>query len=61
MLFSEQLLRFRARNDLSMRETGEILGVSTNMIYRYEIGQNKPSPKNLIIFKNKMEEYERSK
>ena len=58
MDFSKILLDFRARNNLTQLEASKVIGVSINMIHRYESKTNKPTAKNKIIFENKMKEWE---
>lgn len=41
--FQEQLKEIRLRNGLTQDELGEILGISGQMIYKYEKGTSEPS------------------
>lgn len=61
MNFGNKLLEFRARHNLSQKQTADIVGVSYEMISQYETGKYNPTAKNKIIFENKMKEWEENK
>jgi transcriptional regulator with XRE-family HTH domain len=61
MNFGNKLLEFRARHNLSQKQTADIVGVSYEMISQYETGKYNPTAKNKIIFENKMKEWEGKK
>ena len=54
MNFGEEILKYRAENNLTQKEMAEMLGVTPFMIYRYENNISNPSKANAIRFKNKM-------
>ena len=58
MEYSKKLLEFRAKHSLNQTQLAEILGVTLNMIHRYERGLSQPSAVNKIRFENKMKEWE---
>lgn len=58
MEFSEKIIKFRVKWNLSQREAAEILGVNKNMIYQYESGLVNPRKVNLIAFDEKMKAWE---
>ena len=58
MEFSEKIIKFRAKWNLSQEEAAEILGVNKNMIYRYENNLVNPRKVNLIAFDEKMRKWE---
>ena len=58
MRFKEILLDFRAKHNLSQNQLSQIIGVSVEMIHRYETEKSKPWQKNKIMFENKMKEWE---
>ena len=58
MEFSEKIIKFRAKWNLSQREAAEILGINKNMIYQYESGLVNPRKVNLIAFDEKMKKWE---
>ena len=58
MEFSEKIIKFRVKWNLSQREAAEILGVNKNMIYQYESGLVNPRKVNLIAFDEKMKKWE---
>lgn len=58
MEFSEKIIKFRVKWNLSQREAAEILGVNRNMIYQYESGLVNPRKVNLIAFDEKMRKWE---
>ena len=58
MGFSKVLLEFRAKHDLTQTQLADIIGVGIVMIYRYENIISHPTAKNIIIFENKMKEWE---
>lgn len=58
MTFATDLIRFRAKHNLSQEKIAGLLGVTTAMIYRYERGISKPSRKNQIMFETILKEYE---
>jgi transcriptional regulator with XRE-family HTH domain len=55
------LLEFRAKHLLTQTQLANILGVSLNMIHRYENRKSEPTNKNKIVFENKMKEWEETK
>lgn len=55
------LLEFRAKHLLTQTQLAEILGVTLNMIHRYENKKSEPTDVNKIIFENKMKEWEEKK
>ena len=61
MRFKEILLDFRAKHNLSQNQLSQIIGVSVEMIHRYETEKSKPWQKNKIMFENKMKEWEKKK
>jgi transcriptional regulator with XRE-family HTH domain len=61
MNFGNKLLEFRARHNLSQKQTADIVGVSYEMISQYETGKYNPTAKNKIKFENKMKEWEETK
>lgn len=61
MFYGEKLLNFRAKNNLSQEKLSLILGVSINMIHRYEKGLNEPSQMRKVRYGNKMKEWEERK
>ena len=58
MEHSKKLLEFRAKHNLTQTQMADILGVTLNMIHRYERGLSQPSAVNKIRFENKMKEWE---
>lgn len=58
MEFSEKMIKFRAKWNLSQKEAAEILGINKNMIYQYESGLVNPRKVNLIAFDEKMRKWE---
>lgn len=58
MEYSKLLLEFRARHRLSQCQLASILGVHPNMVYRYEIGECKPSAVNRLRFAAEMKKWE---
>ena len=54
----DSMLNFRAKHNLTQGDLAEILGITVNMVFRYENGVNSPSKVNQIRFKNKMKEWE---
>ena len=54
----EKMLNFRAKHNLTQGDLAKILGITVNMVFRYENGVNSPSKVNQIRFENKMKEYE---
>ena len=58
MSFSDVLLNFRAKHNLTQQGLSEILGVHMNMICKYETEKARPTRVNQIKFENKMKEYE---
>lgn len=61
MDFSEKLINFRAKCNLSQVETADLLGVTPFMIYQYEVKKTIPHKKNLIRFEHIMEVWENAK
>lgn len=61
MRFSELLLNFRAKNDLTQEEAGKVLGVTANMVWLYEREKCSPSKKNRIRFENLFKKFEEEK
>lgn len=55
--FADKLTLFRAENSLTQTQAAKILGVSPNMITRYETGKAEPSRANKMAFAKKMEQY----
>lgn len=53
------LLEFRAKHNLTQKQTAEIVGVSYEMISQYENGKYNPTAKNKIIFEKKIKEWEK--
>lgn len=58
MEFKDDLLGFRVRNNLTQKEVGELLNISSKSISRYECGNVMPNKLHKIVFSNKMKEYE---
>lgn len=58
MDYGKLLLEFRAKHDLTQTQLANILGVTLNMVHRYETGTNNPSEVNKIRFEKKMKEWE---
>ena len=58
MEYGKELLEYRAKHNLTQSQLGEILGVGTVMIHRYEKGVSKPSEVNRIRFAQKMFDYD---
>lgn len=58
MTFRQMLLEYRAKHDLTQTKLGDILGVCTNMVFKYEHGLSKPTAVNRIRFERKMKEWE---
>ena len=56
--FSDMLLEFRAKHNLTQRDIAKMFGVCPNMVTRYEKRENDPTAKNQIRFKNIMKEWE---
>lgn len=56
--FGNICLNFRAKHNLTQNQLTEILGISHNMVCRYEAGINKPTKARRIRFENKMKEWE---
>jgi transcriptional regulator with XRE-family HTH domain len=61
MNFGQKILEFRAKYDLTQQQVSVLLGVSRDMVYRYETGKGNPSRKNIIKYENIMNEYEVNK
>lgn len=61
MTYAKQLLEFRAKHNLTQKDLAAVLGTSKSVIYYYEANMHKPTPKNRIIFENKMKEWEENK
>lgn len=61
MDYGRTLLEFRAKHNLTQTQFADILGVTLNMIHRYERGLSQPSAVNKIRFENKMKEWEENK
>jgi transcriptional regulator with XRE-family HTH domain len=61
MNYGITLLEFRAKHLLTQTQLADILGVTLNMIHRYETQKNEPTEKNKIVFENKMKEWEVNK
>lgn len=61
MNFGNKLLEFRAKHNLSQKQTADIVGVSYEMVSQYETGKYNPTAKNKIIFENRMKEWEEKK
>ena len=59
--FKEMCLYFRARHNLTQKQLREILGVSHNMVSRYELGISKPTTANRIRYEDKMKKWEENK
>ena len=59
--FGKELLKFRAKHDLTQKEISGILGVGVVMISRYETGVSEPTNKNRIAFMNKLTNWEAKK
>ena len=55
------LLEFRAKHCLTQTQLANILGVTLNMVHRYEKAKSEPKDVNKIIFENKMKEWEEKK
>lgn len=61
MNFGDIVLQFRAKHDLNQEEMAEVLDVGRYMVWKYENGKAKPSKKNKLLFRLKMQEYEKKK
>ena len=61
MDYGRTLLEYRAKHNLTQIQLADILGVTFNMIHRYERGSSQPSAVNKIRFENKMKEWENVK
>lgn len=61
MNFGIVLLEFRAKHLLTQTQLADILGVTINMIHRYENKKSEPTQVNKIKFENKMKEWEEKK
>lgn len=48
MTFAKRILNFRSRHGLTQAEMADVLGVTLNMVFRYEHGTSKPRPANMI-------------
>ena len=59
--FKDICLNFRAKHNLTQNQLTEILGISHNMVGRYEAEINKPTKAKRIRFENKMKEWEENK
>ena len=59
--FKDVCLNFRAKHDLTQKRLREMLGVSHNMVSRYELGISKPTTANRIRYENKMKKREENK
>lgn len=59
--FGNVCLNFRAKHNLTQNQLTEILGISHNMVGRYEAEINKPTKAKRIRFENKMKEWEENK
>jgi transcriptional regulator with XRE-family HTH domain len=59
--FGNVCLNFRAKHNLTQNQLTEILGISHNMVGRYEAEINKPTKARRIRFENKMKEWEENK
>lgn len=58
MNYGITLLEFRAKHLLTQTQLADILGVTLNMIHRYENNKSEPTQVNKIKFENKMKEWE---
>lgn len=52
------LLEFRAKHLLTQTQLAQILGITLNMVHRYETKKSEPSQVNKIIYEKKMKEWE---
>lgn len=59
MDFVNDLLTFRAKYDLTQKQSAEILGTCAISISLYETRKNKPTQRNMIKFKINMKKYEK--
>ena len=59
--FGQELLKFRAKNDLTQRQVADIIGVGVVMVSRYETGVSEPTSRNKIRFANKLTKWEENK
>lgn len=57
MSFAVKMITFRAKNNLTQEQAANILGVSLNMVHRYEKSVSTPSRKNELMFNEIMENY----
>lgn len=57
MKFSELIFQFRVDFDLTQQKLADILGVTPAMVYQYESERSRPSRKNRMVFKNRIEQY----
>ena len=56
MDFGNMLIEFRASKGWTQKKLAEFLGISNNMVYRYENGKCKPTAMHKIMFENKIKE-----
>ena len=56
MKFGDEILMYRAENNLTQKEMAGILGVTTTMVNRYENNICMPNKVNLIKFKKILQE-----
>jgi predicted transcriptional regulator len=61
MTWAETLLNVRAKYRLTQKELAEVLDISKNMVYRYEVGISKPSVVNKVRMENNLREWEMKK
>ena len=57
MNFSETLLQFRAKHNLTQEQAANIIGIAHNTVHRLECEKNKPRKKDKIIYETKMKEW----
>ena len=61
MDYGTRLLEFRAYHNLTQKQLADILGITLNMIFRYENNRSQPTRRNKIKFESKLKEWEGSK
>lgn len=61
MSYGEEILRFRARHNLSQAKVAKLFGVQVNMIFRYEKGKALPSKTHRIRFEEIMKKLDEQK
>ena len=58
-MFSDILLKFRVENNLTQKEAAEALHITQRDVSMYENNKHKPTRKNEVILKERMENYKK--